>query len=526
MKIKNKTFKSISIALIVFSAVLVLTGAITSVFNPAYSQEKEKSVLSQGSDMLKKSDNIDNMQVSDSLFFTESSVSDTLEVKPTNELAEVVSEINNSMGSISFSNILRAILGIAVILFICWLLSTNRKAIRWKHVLLALLLQICLALCIIYIPFVAKIFEFFGKIFIYISLSAEQGTIFLFGNLVNFEQIGYMFAFKILPTIIFFSAITSLLFYWGVIQVIVKLLGFIFTKFLGLSGVESLSLAGNIFLGQTEAPLVVKAYLDKITDSELFLVMVGGMATMAGGVLAAYITMLGGNDYNAQVLFAKHLLAASVMAAPAAVVTARILVPQTETVNYNIKVSRNKKNTNVLNVISEGAIEGMKLAVNIAAMLLVFIALIALTNYILGFIGRWTNLNNWIVNNTPYSSFSLEFLLGYALSPLMWVLGVPSSDIMYLGQLLGEKTILNEFVGYSSLKNMIADNMLQPKSIIMGVYLLCGFANFGSIGIQIGGIGQLAPNKRKLLAKFGVRALIAAAVTALLSATIMGALLG
>lgn len=523
MKIKNKKLKNIAIILLVFSGILVITGAISLTFNPLYSQNEDNSVLSQGSDI---SISNDTLKASDTLYISADTTSNTLVEDKTNELADVVSNLNNSMGKISLSNILRAVLGIIVILFICWLLSTNRRAIKWKYVILALLLQIILALCIIYIPFVAKIFEFFGKIFIYISLSAEQGTVFLFGKLVNFEQIGYMFAFKILPTIIFFSALTSLLFYWGVIQVIVRFLGFIFTKFLGLSGVESLSLAGNIFLGQTEAPLVVKAYLDKITDSELFLVMVGGMATMAGGVLAAYITMLGGNDFNAQVLFAKHLLAASVMAAPAAVVTARILVPQTETINYNIKVSRNKKDTNTLNVISEGAIEGMKLAANIAAMLLVFIALIALTNYILGFIGRWTNLNTWIVNHTSYNSFSLEFLLGYALSPLMWLLGVPSSDIMYLGQLLGEKTILNEFVGYSSLKTMIINNMLQPKSIIMGVYLLCGFANFGSIGIQIGGIGQLAPNKRKLLAKFGVRALMAAAITALLSATIMGALLG
>ncbi|MGI6718372.1 MAG: NupC/NupG family nucleoside CNT transporter [Bacteroidales bacterium] len=523
MKIKNKKLKNIAIILLVFSGILVITGAISLTFNPLYSQNEDNSVLSQGSDISIPND---TLKASDTLYISADTTSNTLVEDKTNELADVVSNLNNSMGKISLSNILRAVLGIIVILFICWLLSTNRRAIKWKYVILALLLQIILALCIIYIPFVAKIFEFFGKIFIYISLSAEQGTVFLFGKLVNFEQIGYMFAFKILPTIIFFSALTSLLFYWGVIQVIVRFLGFIFTKFLGLSGVESLSLAGNIFLGQTEAPLVVKAYLDKITDSELFLVMVGGMATMAGGVLAAYITMLGGNDFNAQVLFAKHLLAASVMAAPAAVVTARILVPQTETINYNIKVSRNKKDTNTLNVISEGAIEGMKLAANIAAMLLVFIALIALTNYILGFIGRWTNLNTWIVNHTSYNSFSLEFLLGYALSPLMWLLGVPSSDIMYLGQLLGEKTILNEFVGYSSLKTMIINNMLQPKSIIMGVYLLCGFANFGSIGIQIGGIGQLAPNKRKLLAKFGVRALMAAAITALLSATIMGALLG
>lgn len=523
MKIKNKKLKNIAIILLVFSGILVITGAISLTFNPLYSQNEVNSVLSQGSDISIPND---TLKASDTLYISADTTSNTLVEDKTNELADVVSNLNNSMGKISLSNILRAVLGIIVILFICWLLSTNRRAIKWKYVILALLLQIILALCIIYIPFVAKIFEFFGKIFIYISLSAEQGTVFLFGKLVNFEQIGYMFAFKILPTIIFFSALTSLLFYWGVIQVIVRFLGFIFTKFLGLSGVESLSLAGNIFLGQTEAPLVVKAYLDKITDSELFLVMVGGMATMAGGVLAAYITMLGGNDFNAQVLFAKHLLAASVMAAPAAVVTARILVPQTETINYNIKVSRNKKDTNTLNVISEGAIEGMKLAANIAAMLLVFIALIALTNYILGFIGRWTNLNTWIVNHTSYNSFSLEFLLGYALSPLMWLLGVPSSDIMYLGQLLGEKTILNEFVGYSSLKTMIINNMLQPKSIIMGVYLLCGFANFGSIGIQIGGIGQLAPNKRKLLAKFGVRALMAAAITALLSATIMGALLG
>ena len=432
-----------------------------------------------------------------------------------------------SHNRISLKNVLRGILGIIVIMGMAWLFSNNRKAIRWKYVLSALLFQIVLAVCIIYVPAFSTFFNFIGKMFLVVTASAEDGIVFLFGNLINFEPIGYMFAFKILPSIIFFSTISSMLFYWGIIQIVVKGLGWFFSKIMGLSGVESLSLAGNIFMGQTEAPLIVKQYLPNVTDAEMFMVMVGGMATMSGGVLSAYIALLGGGDPQASIFFARHLLAASVMAAPASVVIGRILVPQPFKEVQDVVVEKvDKSKTNILDVITNGAIEGTKLAGNVAAMLLVFVALISFCNIILFKIGDVTSLNEIIAANTNYDALSLQCVLGYALSPLMWIIGVPSSDIFYLGQLLGEKTIINEFVGYATLNDMITNGLLQPKSIIMGVYLMCGFANFGSIGIQIGGIGSLAPTKRHVLSQFGVRALIVAASTALLSSVIMGAILG
>ncbi|PID94099.1 MAG: Na+ dependent nucleoside transporter [Bacteroidetes bacterium] len=431
-----------------------------------------------------------------------------------------------SSGGIKFMNILRGMLGLAVLLFLCYLMSTNRKAIRWGIVARGLLLQVLLALGVLYVPFIQSFFEIVGRLFVYVLQAAESGAIFLLGDLINNDSLGYIFAFKILPTVVFFSAISSLLFYWGVIQLVVRGLAWVMIRAMRLSGTESLSLAGNIFLGQTESPLLVKAYLDKLTHSELFLVMVGGMATMAGGVLAAYIGFLGGNDPVAQMIFAKHLLAASVMAAPGAVVAAKILVPQTESIDQDATINTEKIGANALDAFSNGTTDGMKLAVNIAAMLLTYIAAIALVNIVLGKIGAWTHLNDWVVANTGYKAFSLQFILGYALSPLMWLLGVPSSDIAYLGQLLGEKTILNEFVGYGSLSAMINQGLLQPKSIIMATYLLCGFANFSSVGIQIGGIGALAPNQKVNLSKFGMRALFAGAISALISATLIGMLLG
>ncbi|NCD42518.1 MAG: Na+ dependent nucleoside transporter, partial [Bacteroidia bacterium] len=365
-----------------------------------------------------------------------------------------------------------------------------------------------------------------GKLFVYVLQSAEAGAEFLLGGLINNESLGYIFAFKILPTVIFFSAISSLLFYWGIIQGVVRGLAWVMLRIMKLSGPESLSLAGNIFLGQTESPLLIKAYLEKLNKSELFLVMVGGMATMAGGVLAAYIGFLGGTDPVAQMIFAKHLLAASVMAAPGAVVAAKIIVPQTERIDKVASINTEKIGANPLDAFSNGTTDGMKLAVNIAAMLLTYIAAIAFINIVLGKIGHWTDLNQWIALHTTYSQFSLQFILGYALSPLMWLMGVPAADMAYLGQLLGEKTILNEFVGYGSLAAMIKNGLLQPKSIIMATYLLCGFANFSSVGIQIGGIGALAPNQRIHLSSLGMRALLAGAISALISATLIGMLMG
>ena len=337
------------------------------------------------------------------------------------------------------------------------------------------------------------------------------------------------FAFSILPTIIFFAALSSLLFYLGIIQIFVKGFGYLLSRSLGLSGPESLSVAGNIFLGQTESPLLIKPYLETMSRSEILLVMSGGMATLAGGVLAAYIGFLGGGDPVQQVIFAKHLLTASIMAAPGVVVISKIIVPETESITKKIEVSKEEVGKNALDAISNGTGDGLRLAVNVGAMLLVFIAFIAFANYIFGKIGDWTTLNMRIASfsHGKYEELSLEFILGYGLSPLMWLIGVGGEDVTLVGSLLGKKLILTEFVAYIDLADMkAAGEFTHIKSIIMSVYMLCGFANFASIGIQIGGIGALAPGRRVLLAQFGMRALLAGTLASLLSATIIGVLLG
>jgi len=430
---------------------------------------------------------------------------------------------------LSLGSLLRGILGMAVILFVAWLFSKNRRAISWRVVIIGLSIQIVLAAGILYIPFIRYSFEFVGKIFVKILDFTKEGSTFLFGGLMDMDSYGMIFAFQILPTIIFFSALTSLLFYLGIIQKIVYGLAWIMTKTLKISGSESLSVAGNIFLGQTEAPLMVKAYLPRMNASEIMLVMTGGMATLAGGVLAAYIGFLGGDDPVQRLIFAKHLLAASVMAAPGAVVIAKMLVPQTEEISGDIEITRDKVGSNILDAISNGTTEGLKLAANVAAMLLTFIAFIAFANYLFLKIGQWTHLNEVITEATGgnFDRLSLQFILGYTFAPLMWLIGVAKEDITLLGRLLGEKVIMTEFVGYISLADLKGVGAFaHNKSIIMATYMLAGFANFASIGIQIGGIGSLAPNQRVLLSRFGLRALLAGTLASLMSATIIGAILG
>lgn len=427
------------------------------------------------------------------------------------------------------TTVLRGILGMGVLIGLAWLFSSNRKAISWRTVGIGLIFQLVLAIGILQVPTIKLIFEFVGQIFVKILDFANVGTDFLFEGFLDQNKYGYIFAFQILPTIIFFSALTSVLFYFGIIQRVVYALAWLMSRLMKLSGAESLSVAGNIFLGQTESPLMIKAYLDKMNRSEILLVMVGGMATVAGGVLAAYIGFLGGNDPSARIEFARHLLAASVMAAPGAVVISKILVPQTQAVNKTVKISKDRIGSNFLDALSNGTSEGLKLAVNVGAMLLVFFAMLAMLNFVLGKIGDWTNLNSIIteVSNGSYQSLSLEFMLGYSLAPLMWLIGVCKEDMTLLGQLLGTKLIASEFVGYISLGQMkTAGVFAQQKSIIMATYMLCGFANFASIGIQIGGIGSLAPNQRKQLAAFGFKALLGGTLASLLSATIAGMILG
>ena len=344
------------------------------------------------------------------------------------------------------------------------------------------------------------------------------------------DTFGFIFAFQVLPTIIFFSALTSVLFYLGIIQKVVKAMAWLLSKALKISGAESLSVAGNIFLGQTEAPLLIKAYLEKMNKSEMLLVMIGGMATVAGAVLAAYIGFLGGDDPVLRLFYAKHLLAASVMAAPGAIVISKILYPQTEDVNTDVSVSQDKIGSNFLDAIANGTTEGLKLAVNVGAMLLVFVAFIAMFNGILGWVGDITTVNSWIASNTAYKSLSLELILGYAFAPLMWLIGVAKDDIALMGQLLGIKLAASEFIGYIQLRDLKdVTNVIHlnyEKSIIMATYMLCGFANFASIGIQIGGIGSLAPGQRKTLSKFGMKALLGGTIASLISATIAGMIIG
>ena len=432
----------------------------------------------------------------------------------------------------SFMSLGRGILGMLVLLLIAFLFSVNRKAINWKTVGIGLGIQLILAIGILKVPFIRAIFSFLGKIFNEILNYTIAGSEFLLGNLLNLENpnIGYVFAFQILPTIIFFSALTSVLFYLGIIQKIVKGLAWLLTKTLGISGPESLSVAGNIFLGQTEAPLMIKAYLEKMNKSEILLVMIGGMATVAGGVLAAYIGFLGGNDEQLRLEFARHLIAASVMAAPGAIVISKMLYPQTEKINTDVTVSNEKIGANLLDAISNGTTEGLKLAVNVGAMLLVFVAFIAMLNGIFGWFGDITSINEWIAANSAYPKLSLEAILGTIFAPLMWLIGVANEDIMLMGQLLGIKLASSEFVGYTQLASLKdisnATHFTFNKSVIMATYMLCGFANFASIGIQIGGIGSLAPGQRKTLSEFGMKAVLGGSLASLLSATIAGMILG
>jgi CNT family concentrative nucleoside transporter len=437
----------------------------------------------------------------------------------------------------------RGILGMVALIAIGYYFSSNRSAINWKTVGLGLGAQLVLALGVLKVPFIKSIFEFVGGIFVLILDFTKAGSTFLLGGLMNANSYGFIFLFQVLPTIVFFSALTSLLFYLGVIQKVVKAFAVVFTRLLHISGAESLSVTGNIFLGQTEAPLLIKAYLEKMNRSEILLVMIGGMATLAGAVMAAYISFLGGDDPVMRLEFAKHLLTASVMAAPGAIVISKILYPQTESIDTDVKVSYENIGSNVLDAIANGTTEGLKLAANVAAMLLVFIAFIAMLNYGLGWLGGLSlekitfglsdndaNLNNGIAYYTQYyTKLSIETILGLLFAPLMWLIGIASQDIMAMGQLLGIKLASSEFVAYTQLAEL--KNQANPahlaeyKSVVMATYMLCGFANFASIGIQIGGIGSLAPGQRKNLSEFGLKAVIGGTIASLFSATIVGALL-
>ncbi|MFB0905149.1 MAG: nucleoside transporter C-terminal domain-containing protein [Nonlabens sp.] len=440
---------------------------------------------------------------------------------------------NVNQPQVTFESMYRGIIGIVFILGIGFAFSANRKKIDWRLVVIGVSLQITFATLFILVDEVAMVFKWIADLVVEFLAVSEQGAQFVFGGLVDPSQsMGYIFAFKVLPTIIFFSAFTSLLYYLGILQKIVFVFAWVMSKTMRLSGAESLAAAANIFIGQTEAPLVVKPYLEKMTKSEMLCLMVGGMATIAGGVLAAFIEFLGGTDPETKAIFAQHLITASIMSAPAAIVMAKMLYPETnpETIDRKLDISKEKIGSNVLDAISRGTTDGLKLAVNVGAMLLVFTAIIAVVNWFLGdLIGDTTGLNDLIVETTQgrYEKFSMQYILGNLFAPVAWVIGVPSDDIVAVGQLLGEKTILNEFFAYASLSKLkAAGTIVNYRSIVIATYALCGFANFASIGIQIGGIGVLAPGQRKTLAAFGIKALIGGTCAALLTATIAGMLFG
>jgi len=427
--------------------------------------------------------------------------------------------------SISWNGFFRGILGMITLLFIAFLVSRNRKAINWKLVGKGILLQVVLALLILKVPFVEIGFDFISKAFVRVVDMAHEGAMFVFGSVITGEMSPLVknFVTWILPSVIFFSALSSLLYYWGILQRIVYGMAWVMKRLMGLSGSESVAAAGNVFLGQTEAPLLVKPYLGKMTQSEILCLMAGGMATIAGGVLASYIGFLGGEDPEQKVFFAKHLLTASLMSAPAAIVFAKILLPETEKINHDLSISKKKLGTNALEAITNGTVDGVKLAVNVAAMLIVFVSLIALANYMIGKVGYYTGINEIIAeSNNMHSQLSFQYLVGNLLSPIAWLMGVPWQDTMIIGQLLGEKTIINEFVAYPHLGEL--QDEISGKSLIMGTYVLCGFANFASIGIQVGGIGALAPEKKPILAKYGFLSLIAGTLACMMTATMVGML--
>jgi len=428
-------------------------------------------------------------------------------------------------------NILRGLLGISFLFGVCFLLSNNKKMINWRLVAMGFALQVIIALSISYIPAVSVFFEFIANGFVKVINLGKEGAKFVFGAelLDASKSWGFIFAVQALPNIIFFAALSAVLYYFGVLQKIVLGFAWLLSK-LGVSGPESISAAANVFMGQTEAPLLVKPYLEKMRKNELLCIMIGGMATTAGSVLGVYVTMLGGNDVAEQQKYAKLLLMASVMAAPATIVISKMLFPDPdpEDVSRELNVSKEKLGSNLLEAISNGTTDGLKLAVNVGAMLIAFIALISVLNGLLGFIGRITDLNPQIaaLSGGRFTGLSLQFILGYVFAPIAWLMGVHTTDITLFGQLLGEKTILNEFVAYQSLSSMKANAVISDsKTLVMASFALCGFANFSSIGIQIGGIGALAPNQRKNLTELGIKALIGGTVVCLMTATIAGALI-
>ncbi|MDD2438183.1 MAG: nucleoside transporter C-terminal domain-containing protein [Massilibacteroides sp.] len=436
----------------------------------------------------------------------------------------------NETGDFSFDTVLRGILGVAILIAIAYLLSKDRKYIDWKLVGGGLILQLFLALAVIYVPFVGTFFELLGKVFIRLMDFTQVGINFLLGPYAQ-KTNGFVFLIHSLPVVIFFSALVSLFYHWGIIQRVVQALSWLLRRIFNISGAEGLVASGNLFLGMTEAPVLIKNYLPSMNRSEIFLVMVTGMATIAGTLMGTYIGLLSGTDPVQRLFFAKHLISATMMAVPGAIVISKIFYPQTEKViDQEMNKETGEKKSTALDAIAEGTGTGVRLMINIAAMLLVFIALVAMANYILNnLIGHYSGLNEWISQMTDGKSKGLtfQFILGILTAPFMWLIGIPSDDMLLVGSLLGQKTILNEFVAYVQFEEWKdAGLFFSQKSIIMSTYILCGFANISSIGILIGGIGVLAPAKKSLITRMGIDSMIAGGMVSVLSATMVGMIIG
>lgn len=425
-------------------------------------------------------------------------------------------------------DLLRAFIGLVFLLGVAVTFSSKRSAIDWRLVGVGILLQVVFGLLITQVHFIELSFNWVSRQFVKLLAFSGEGASFLFGSLMDTGNVGFIFALQVLPTVIFFSTLTSGLYYLGVLQWIVKGIAWVMGRTMRLSGAESLSAAGNIFLGQTEAPLLVRPFVGNMTHSELMCLMTGGMATIAGGVLAGYVAFLGGDDAQQQERFAAYLLSASIMNAPAAIVISKVMLPELyhERIDTELKVSSDSMGVNLVDALARGASEGLKLALNIGAMLLAFIALIAAVNYVLLAVGQMTGLNLLIRTSTNgiFEGMSLEYLLGQVFRVFAFMIGVEWGESLQVGSLLGQKVVVNEFVAYLGLSQYVVNGSLSAKGVVIATYALCGFANFSSIAIQIGGIGGMAPSQQGNISKLGMRALLAATLATMMTGAIAGAL--
>jgi CNT family concentrative nucleoside transporter len=425
----------------------------------------------------------------------------------------------------AFTRVLFGLFGLTVLIGIAWLASNNKRRVDWKLVATGISLQIAFAAVVLLVPGGKDVFDAIGHGFVRVLSFVNEGSRFIFGSLMDVNTFGFIFACQVLPTIIFFAALMGVLYHLGVMQAVVRAMAWAITRVMRVSGAETTSVCASVFIGQTEAPLTVRPYIPKMTESELITMMIGGMAHIAGGVLAAYVGMLGGGDPEQQVFYAKHLLAASIMAAPATLVIAKILIPETgePLTRGTVKMEVEKNTANIIDAAAAGAGDGLRLALNIGAMLLAFIALIALLNWPLTWLGEVTGIAAAIGKPTDMAT-----LFGYVLAPIAWVIGTPWQDAQVVGSLIGQKIVINEFVAYLQLGEIVngkvAGVALSDQGRLIATYALCGFANFSSIAIQIGGIGGLAPERRQDLARFGMRAVLGGSIATFMTATIAGVL--